>query len=390
MRECFIKVLAEFEKYINEHSYQKFIISEYEVVYLIENSCIEFIYYQKWDIFERIILEEIFNEGIYDLKLKKFQVLSCGIMLQFHPYYGGLGKDLSAIESSFPSCYSRVEQCLPELKIRERFEKWLGFKIPCIVFELSDFSKVGYAVYRTSAKHTINKVIDIGSTLYGTCICAKEQNFKHTDYGDYSEGGIEYYILFDRNMKEILELRAKSGSSSWRKENLYPSRLGIEEKGMRFCWLNAYIKFYEDYSDGKVIYDIKKGVYEDVDWYEYILPENKWKSEQLVYGLVKQLYPKEDVIYQHRPTFLCIGNRQLSYDIYIRKLRIAIEYQGKQHFEPVEIFGGSNAFKRQQERDDLKRKLSVANNVHLVYINYWEDITLELIEKKIKESLSSG
>jgi hypothetical protein len=159
---------------------------------------------------------------------------------------------------------------------------------------------------------------------------------------------------------------------------------------MRFCWLNAYIKFYEDYSDGKVIYDIKKGVYEDVDWYEYILPENKWKSEQLVYGLVKQLYPKEDVIYQHRPTFLCIGNRQLSYDIYIRKLRIAIEYQGKQHFEPVEIFGGSNAFKRQQERDDLKRKLSVANNVHLVYINYWEDITLELIEKKIKESLCSG
>ena len=75
-------------------------------------------------------------------------------------------------------------------------------------------------------------------------------------------------------MKEILELRAKSGSSSWRKENLYPRRLEIEEKGMRFCWLNAYIKFYEDYSDGKVIYDIKKGVYEDVDWYEYILPEN--------------------------------------------------------------------------------------------------------------------
>ena len=263
MRECFIKVLAEFEKYINEHSYQKFIISEYEVVYLIENSCIEFIYYQKWDIFERVILEEIFNEGIYDLKLKKFQVLSCGIMLQFHPYYGGLGKDLSAIESSFPSRYSRVKQCLPELKIRERFEKLLGFKIPCIVFELSDFSNVGYAVYRTSAKHTINKVIDIGSALYGTCICAKEQNFKHTDYGDYS-------------------------------------------------------------------------------------------------------------------------------DIYIRKLRIAIEYQGKQHFEPVEIFGGSNAFKRQQERNDLKRKLSVANNVHLVYINYWEDITLESIEKKIKESLSSG
>ena len=53
MRECFIKVLAEFEKYINEHSYQKFIISEYEVVYLIENSCIEFIYYTTLQLFEK-------------------------------------------------------------------------------------------------------------------------------------------------------------------------------------------------------------------------------------------------------------------------------------------------------------------------------------------------
>ena len=47
-------------------------------------------------------------------------------------------------------------------------------------------------------------------------------------------------------------------------------------------------------------------------------------------------------------------------------------------FWAVEIVRGSEAFKRQKERDDLKQNLSVENGVHLVYINYREDITLEL------------
>lgn len=29
---------------------------------------------------------------------------------------------------------------------------------------------------------------------------------------------------------------------SWRKKNLGNGKLGIEEKGMSFCWLTAYMK----------------------------------------------------------------------------------------------------------------------------------------------------
>lgn len=58
---------------------------------------------------------------------------------------------------------------------------------------------------------------------------------------------------------------------------------------------------------------------------------------------------------------------------------MAIEYQGKQHFEPVEIFGGKDNFEKQKKRDVLKKKLSDENGIKLVYINYWEDITAELI-----------
>ena len=74
----------------------------------------------------------------------------------------------------------------------------------------------------------------------------------------------------------------------------------------------------------------------------------------------------------------------MSYDVYICGLKTAIEYQGKQHFEPVEYFGGAESFQGQQERDKLKAELSRENGVKLVYINYWEDITAELIRERVE------
>ena len=73
------------------------------------------------------------------------------------------------------------------------------------------------------------------------------------------------------------------------------------------------------------------------------------------------------------------------YDVFVCGLKIAFEYQGKQHFEPVGIFGGEEAFISIQERDARKAKLSVENGVKLIYVNYWEDVSLELIKGKLKE-----
>ena len=73
----------------------------------------------------------------------------------------------------------------------------------------------------------------------------------------------------------------------------------------------------------------------------------------------------------------------MSYDVYISGLNVAIEYQGKQHFEPVEFFGGDDAFQDLRRRDKIKAELSRANGVKLVYINYWEDITPALIIERV-------
>ena len=78
----------------------------------------------------------------------------------------------------------------------------------------------------------------------------------------------------------------------------------------------------------------------------------------------------------------------MSYDVFISGLSIAIEYQGKQHFEPIDHFGGQEAFERVQQRDKEKRMLSEAQGISLVYINYWEDVTPELVRSKIEEARS--
>ena len=110
-------------------------------------------------------------------------------------------------------------------------------------------------------------------------------------------------------------------------------------------------------------------------------------SEEFLYNTIKNLYKEYEVIYQYKPYFLqSKKGGQMSYDIFIKNLNIAIEYQGKQHFEPVKFFGGEKSFIETQKRDLLKKQLSLENGVKLVYIYYWEKITEKLIEQKIKNA----
>jgi hypothetical protein len=77
-------------------------------------------------------------------------------------------------------------------------------------------------------------------------------------------------------------------------------------------------------------------------------------------------------------TFEWLGLQSL--DFYLTDYSIAIECQGKQHFEPIDFFGGKERFKDDVERDIRKRKLCEEHNVPLYYINYDENIIEKLNE----------
>jgi len=106
-----------------------------------------------------------------------------------------------------------------------------------------------------------------------------------------------------------------------------------------------------------------------------------WTSETTLYYIIKGLYPYYKVIMHYRPEWL----NGLELDIYIPALKLAFEYQGIQHFKPIEHWGGSSQLLKQKEHDKRKIKLCKAENVTLIHINYDEELTEINIKMKIKQ-----
>ena len=63
-------------------------------------------------------------------------------------------------------------------------------------------------------------------------------------------------------------------------------------------------------------------------------------------------------------------NPKLSYDFFLPDYNILIEYQGEQHYFPIEWFGGEKAFEKQQFNDKEKENIAKNNNLLLIKISY--------------------
>lgn len=119
--------------------------------------------------------------------------------------------------------------------------------------------------------------------------------------------------------------------------------------------------------------------------YEQLIAEGethaKWVSEQKAYAIVKAKYP--DAKFQYQPDWLN-GQR---IDIYIPSEKTAIEYQGKQHTEAVEFFGGMEGLKSNIERDHRKEFHCRANGVKLICWNYDQPLTKAFFEEQIEPGI---
>jgi len=73
---------------------------------------------------------------------------------------------------------------------------------------------------------------------------------------------------------------------------------------------------------------------------------------------------------------------KLKFDAHVIKndgTEVCIEYDGIQHFEPIEYFGGEEGFKSLQERDLIKTNYCKDNNIQLIRIPYWEEKNIKSI-----------
>lgn len=101
-------------------------------------------------------------------------------------------------------------------------------------------------------------------------------------------------------------------------------------------------------------------------------------NESLLFQLIQEAFPKYNIISQYSPEWL--GRQRI--DIFIEELKIAIEYNGRQHYEPIAYFGGKEGFLKTVERDKIKRRKCTKNGCQLIEIKYNEDLKTKV--KKIK------
>lgn len=77
----------------------------------------------------------------------------------------------------------------------------------------------------------------------------------------------------------------------------------------------------------------------------------------------------------------CKNILTLPFDFYLPKYNTCIEFDGIQHFKPIEFFGGENEFKRLKTNDTIKTEYCRLNNINLIRLPY--TLSNEEIEEKV-------
>lgn len=80
---------------------------------------------------------------------------------------------------------------------------------------------------------------------------------------------------------------------------------------------------------------------------------------------IRNLLVENDIKFEEQKRFSWLGGKSL--DFYIPSKNVAIECQGRQHFEPIDFFGGVDKFKEETKRDKEKKKQCMEHNVRLLY-----------------------
>ena len=101
---------------------------------------------------------------------------------------------------------------------------------------------------------------------------------------------------------------------------------------------------------------------------------------------IRKWLRKEKIKYVSQKRFKgCKLERPLPFDFYLPEKKILIEYQGKQHYQPVKLFGGNKPLKLQRKRDKIKKAYAKKRGIKLVTISYKMYYKLEkVLKRKLK------
>jgi len=204
----------------------------------------------------------------------------------------------------------------------------------------------------------------------------------------------EYYLKYYSDKNEFLkslgidefyskiDFRKLNDEEKYR--NLFDYSTYVNNESEEGEWFKSQVSKREYYlkNDKKKL--LKKGIhkkFEEIDLVDLIKLdvrriENELRlkkgfnivgtlvNENILYVKLSSHYIDVKVVSQGKPKWL--GRQSL--DVYFPEYNIGVEYQGVQHFRPVDFYGGEEKFIKQQQLDNLKRELCLLNGCKLIEV----------------------
>jgi hypothetical protein len=110
---------------------------------------------------------------------------------------------------------------------------------------------------------------------------------------------------------------------------------------------------------------------------------NTSKGEMLISSILE----KYNIKYIPQKKFKGLKyKKSLIFDFYLPQYNCCIEFDGEQHFRPIEYWGGEKTFEDIKNRDIIKNEYCKLNNIRLIRFSYKDNH--DIIELNIKSNLN--
>lgn len=95
---------------------------------------------------------------------------------------------------------------------------------------------------------------------------------------------------------------------------------------------------------------------------------------------IQKFLDENNILYEIQKRFSeCKFNKPLPFDFYLPKYNMCIEYNGIQHYEDINYFGGEEALKERRKRDNIKKSFCKKNGIELISIKYLDFDKIETL-----------
>ena len=223
----------------------------------------------------------------------------------------------------------------------------------------------------------------------------KKSKSKFGDYYDYSK------VDYKNNKSKVKLICPKHGEFEQKPDNHFQTKIPCKkcDSEKRFINIKILIENLKEIHNN--YYDYSKLEYLGRDKKSIIICPKHGEFEQRIHAhilgsgckkcsqsngekIISSILNDKKIEFKSEFKFNdCKYKTHLKFDFYIPSKNLCIEFNGIQHYKPIEFFGGDSYFKEIKIRDNIKENFCKSNGINLLVIKYTKD------KNKIEELISS-